>query len=107
MRTGLLAASIAGCALSLGFVSRACDQATAAALSEEAKLAMELGCQGHTGRAAAECRDLLRRLYLAGSLDPDRTLRAYCDSVKTAPWGGSRPPPPKVCVDRYGGWRAG
>lgn len=91
-------------ALSVGCLAWACDRATTGALTEEARVAIELGCQGHAGRAARDCRSMLTRLYLAGSLDPDRTLRAYCDSVKSARWGGSRPAPPRVCVQRYGGW---
>jgi len=73
-----------------GWFARAYDRATTAALTEEARLAIDVRCQGQNGRAASECRTLLKKLYLAGSRDPDRTLRVYCDSVGTARWGGSR-----------------
>lgn len=106
MRYGLLVLGIAVCiGLSRGWLAAACDHVTTAALSEEARLALHVGCRGREGRAARECRDMLKKLYLAGSLDPDKTLRSYCDSIKNARWGASRPPPPEVCVERYGGWR--
>ena len=105
MRYGLLILAIVTCiGLYRGWFARAYDHATTAALTEEARLMIDVRCQGQEGRAARECRSLLKKLYLAGSLDPDKTLRSYCDSVKTARWGGSRPPPPALCVERYGGW---
>jgi hypothetical protein len=106
MRYGFLVLAIViGIGLYQGWFARAYDQATSAALTDEAHLAIELRCGGHAGSSARECRSMLKKLYLAGSLDPDTTLRTYCDSVKHARWGGSLPPPPKVCVQRYGGWR--
>jgi hypothetical protein len=96
-----------GVALAVGGFTRACDRATTAALSEEARVAMEVGCRGREGHAERKCRDMLKRLYLGGSLDPDKTLRAYCEEMKNARWGGGHPPPPEVCVRRYGGWREG
>lgn len=108
MRYGLLALGIAVCiGLYQGWFARAYDQATAAALTEDARVAIDVGCRGRDGRSARACRAMLKKLYLAGSLDPETTLRAYCDAFKTARWGGSRPPPPQVCVERYGGWREG
>lgn len=108
MRYGLLILGIIVCiGLVQGWFARACDLATSAALSDDARLAIEVRCRGQDDRAGRECRAMLKKLYLSGSLDPDKTLRAYCDSVKTAPWGGSRPPPPKLCVQRYGGWQEG
>jgi hypothetical protein len=106
MRYGLLALGIAVCiALNLGWFARTCDHATTAALTEEARTAIDVRCQNQDGRAGHECRSMLKKLYLAGALDPDRTLRTYCESVKHARWGASQPPPPKVCVERYGGWQ--
>jgi len=90
-----------------GWFSRAYDHVTTSALSDDARLAIDLRCQGQHGHAAPECRNTLKKLYLSGSLDPDKTLRTYCESVKTARWGGSRPPPPEVCIERYGGWPTG
>jgi len=112
MRYGLVALGIVGCiglgvTLHQGWFTRAYDQAITAALSEEARLAIDVRCQGHEERATRECRATLERLYLSGSLDPDRTLRAYCESVKQGRFGGRRPPPPEVCVQRYGGWQEG
>jgi hypothetical protein len=108
MRYGLLVLAIGiGLGLSQGWIARAYDQAISAALTDDARLAIEIRCEGQTGRSARECRSMLKRLYLGGSLDPDTTLRTYCDSVKHARWGGSLPPPPKLCVQRYGGWRPG
>lgn len=107
MRHGLLALGIAlGIAVLVGFV-RVYEHTPHAALSEEERLAIDVGCRGHKGQAAQECRSVLKRLYRAGSLDPDRTLRSYCESMKDARWAGSPPAPPKVCVDRYGGWKGG
>ena len=108
MRTGLLvlglAACILGIGLSQGWFVRAYDHATMAALSEDARLAIDLRCGHQEGRAGRECRTMLKKLFLAGSLDPDKTLRAWCESVRNAGWAGSPPPPPRVCVQRYGGW---
>ena len=105
MRYGLLILGIAVCTLLFqGCFARACDDATAAALSEDARLAIDLRCRDQDDRAARECRSTLTRVFLAGALDPDRTLRAYCESAKNARWGGSRPAPPEVCVERYGAW---
>jgi len=105
MRYGLLVLGLAVCiALYQGWFARAFDYATTAALSEEARLAIDVRCQNQVGRAARDCRNVLKKLYVAGSLDPDKTLRFYCDSVRTARWGGSRPKPPRVCAQRYGAW---
>jgi hypothetical protein len=108
MRYGLLILGIAVCiGLYQGWFALAYDHATSAALSEDAREAIDVRCQALHGRAARECRSMLKKLYLAGALDPDKTLRTYCDSVKSARWGGSRPDPPEVCVERYGGWPGG
>jgi hypothetical protein len=105
MRYGLIALGIAICiGLYQGWFEQAHDHARAAMLTEDARMAIDLRCQGQNGPAGRECRRMLTRLFISGSLDPDKTLRTYCDSVKSARWGGSRPAPPKVCVDRYGGW---
>jgi hypothetical protein len=104
MRYGLVALGIAVCiGMCQGWLARAYDHVTTAALTEEARLAIDVRCHVQDDRAARECRSTLKRLYLAGALDPDRTLRTYCDSVKNAWWGGSRPAPPALCVQRYGG----
>lgn len=106
MRTGLFILGIAVCvAFHQGWFAPAYDRATTAALSEEARLAIDVRCKHRDDRAGRECRAILKKLYLSGSLDPDKTLRAYCDSVRNARWGGSRSAPPKLCVQRYGGWR--
>lgn len=75
-----------------------------AALDEDARLAIELGCEDRADRAQDQCRARLRKLYLSRALDPDKTLRAYCERVRDARWGGARPSPPRLCVERYGGW---
>lgn len=107
MRTALPVLCLAtGTGLLLGWL--ACDRMTDSALGEEARLAIELRCgQSAAPSAAGECRRMLKRVFLSGSLDPDKTLRGYCDSIETGRWGGTRPPPPEVCVERYGGWREG
>ncbi len=105
MRSAILI--IAGVAVSLACFGCGHQEAAEAALTEEARLAVDLRCRSGEDAATQSCRRTLTRLYLAGSLDPDQTLRAWCDSVKTARWGGSRPAPPKVCVERYGGWQEG
>jgi hypothetical protein len=108
MRYGLLVLGIIVClALHQGWFTRAYGRATTAALTDEARLAIDVRCGSDAGRSASDCRTLLKKLYLSGSLDPDKTLRFYCDSVKNARWGGSLPAPPKVCVQRYGGWQEG
>jgi hypothetical protein len=108
MRYTLLVLGIIVClGLYQGWFAQAYDKATTAALSEKAGLAIDVRCRSQDGRAARECRAMLKKLYLSGSLDPDRTLRVYCDSVKNARWGGSRPAPPKLCVELYGGWPGG
>jgi hypothetical protein len=108
MRYGLLALAIA---VSIGIYNdwfvRAVDHATSAALTEEARLAIDVRCQLEDDRAAQDCRNVLKKLFLAGSLGPERTLRTYCDSVRNAWWGGRGPALPEVCVQRYGGWPQG
>jgi hypothetical protein len=107
MRYGLLVLGLAVCfMLYKGSLARTYEHAITAALTEDARLAIDVRCRGQS-RAARECRSTLKRLYLSGSLDPDRTLRSYCDSVKTARWGGGLSAPPDVCVERYGGWQGG
>ena len=88
-----------------GWFAVAYDGATTLMLSDEARLAIDVRCPGQSGRAGLECRSLLKRLFLSGALDPDRSLRTYCEEVKQSRWGGGHPPPPKLCVERYGGWR--
>lgn len=106
MRYGLLILGTAACiGLCQGGLARVYDRATTAALSEDARIAIELRCRDQQGRAGRECRSTLKKLFLAGSLDPDTTLRTWCEMVKDAPWGGRHPVPPQVCVERYGGWR--
>jgi hypothetical protein len=105
MRYGLLILVIAVLVgLSWAWLVRAYEHATTAALSEEARVAIEIRCRDRDSRAARECRRTLKKLYLAGSLAPEKTLRTYCDSFKNARWGGSRPKPPAVCVEHFGGW---
>lgn len=108
MRSGFLALGVAGCiGLSSGWLACSYRDATGAALSEDARLAMELRCEGREARAAADCRRLLAKLYLAGTLDPEKTLRAHCTPASTRRWGRRPPPPPALCVQRYGGWWKG
>jgi len=78
--------------------------ATTPSLDEEAALAIELRCAGQSESVAENCRELHQKLYLAGSLDPDRSLRDYCTPVRTRERIHRRPP--AVCVDRFGGWRS-
>ena len=92
--------------LSQGWFVAGYDRATTMMLSDEARLAIEVRCGTQTGRSALECRSMLKKLFLSGALEPDRSLRAYCAEVKQSPWGGGHPPPPAICVERYGGWRA-
>jgi hypothetical protein len=107
MRYGLLVLGITICiTLYQGWFAGAYDHATTAALTEDARLAIEVRCQLQDDRAGRECRATLKKLYLGGALDPDRTLRFYCDSVKNGGRGGRRPAPPEMCIQRYGGWRA-
>ena len=112
MRYGLLVAGLVlvpvlCIGVAQGWLAGAHDRLTSAALSDDAHTAIEIRCRIEDGRAARECRSTLRRLYLSGSLDPDKTLRTWCDAVKEQRWGGSRPAPPELCVRRYGGWKAG
>jgi len=108
MRRGLLVMGIAVViGMSQDWVARACDRASTAALTEDARLAIDVRCRRGDERAVRKCRSTLKKLFLAGSLDPDKTLRTYCDSVKHSPWGGIRRAPPALCVRRYGGWPEG
>lgn len=108
MKYALLVAGIAVCiGLCHGSIAGLYDQVTTAALSEEARLAIDVRCRDRDSQEGRECRAMLKKLYLSGSLDPDKTLHTYCESVKNARWGGSRPKPPDLCVRRYGGWREG
>jgi len=108
MRHAIIVIALA-CATVLyqGWLGPACEQVTTAGLSDEARLAIDVRCRGRDDRGGEECRQRLKRLYLSGALDPDKTIRAWCASVKTAGWGGTRPTPPRVCVERYGGWPTG
>jgi len=108
VRYGLLAlgALVLGTAIWIG-LHRGLLAGSAAVLDETARLAIEIRCQGREGRDGRECVALLRKLYLAGSLDPEKTLRDYCTPSKTQAWGGRRRPPPALCVERYGGWQEG
>lgn len=103
MRYGLLALGVIVCIALHGWLSHA----TGVALSDEARSAIDLRCNGRDGHAARECRRLLEKLYLAGALDPERTLRAHCTRVTTVEWGVRPPAPPALCVQRYGGWLKG
>jgi len=107
MRSGLLIIVIPiGIAMCLGLLARVYGDAASAALSEDARIAIEVRCGIEHDRAARDCRSLLKKLYRSGSLDPDKTLRTYCDRVKNALWGGSRPAQPEVCLKRYGRWQS-
>lgn len=108
MRYGLLVLVFILClVLYAGGLGRLHDWATTAALDEEQRLAIDIRCRAQEGRARRECRTLLKKLYLSGSLDPDKTLRAYCDAKGSVRWGARLPTPPEICVRRYGGWVKG
>lgn len=108
MRYGLLVPGIALCiALQQVWLTRSCDGATEAALSEPARAAIEIRCGERDGPAGRDCRSLLEKLYLAGRLDPERTLRDHCTRSRTVRWGVRPPSPPALCVQRYGGWQQG
>lgn len=105
MRTGLLVPAIVLCVgLGWGFWARTCDEMTTGALTEDARLAIDVRCPGEGSRAGRECRATLKRLYLAGALEPDRTLRTWCDAVRRESWQASRAVPPEMCMQRYGAW---
>jgi hypothetical protein len=71
MKYALLVLGIAVCiGLSHGSVARLYDQATTAALSEEARLAIDVRCRDQDGRGERECRAMLKKLYLSGSVQP-------------------------------------
>lgn len=106
MRYGLLALGIAAC-IGIHWLTAAYQEATGAALSDEARSAIELRCKGLEEHAARECRGLLEKLYLASALDPERTLRAHCTRSKVVKWRNRQPAPPELCVERYGGWQRG
>lgn len=108
MRYGVLALGIVACiGLYHGWLAHAYDPATGVALSDEARAAIELRCNGREGRAADDCRKLFGKLYLAGTLDPEKSLRAHCTPLKTVEWGARAPAPPALCLERYGGWQKG
>ena len=107
MRYGLLALSIVLVA-GFGYCSHsvAREHATAA-LSDDARTAIEVRCDFQAAPAASECREMLTRLYAAGRLDPDKTLRVYCNEVKQSGWGNHTPKQPRLCRERYGDWGSG
>jgi hypothetical protein len=104
MRNGLIAVGIA---VLIGLQHVWLRHAAQAALSDDARLAIELRCQGREGHEARKCRKLLEKLYLAGRLDPEMTLRAHCTPLETVELGARPPSPPALCVERYGGWQKG
>ena len=104
MRNILIALGIAA---GIGLHQAWLASAASLALSDEARLAIELRCEGRQGRAGRECRELLEKLYLARTLDPERTLRAHCTRSRMIEWGARPPAAPALCVERYGGWQNG
>lgn len=105
MRYGLRVLGIAlGIGLTLVGLIWAHGYATKAALTDEERLAIEIRCPDETTREGRKCRRMLTKLYVAGALEPDTTLRAYCESVRTMRWQASQARPPRICVERYGGW---
>ncbi|HPG24957.1 MAG TPA: hypothetical protein PLW10_04930 [Myxococcota bacterium] len=84
-----------------------CTQDLTTGLDEDARQAIEIGCRDRPGDARRTCEQTLARLYLAGRLDPDKTLRAWCLRVKDSRWAGPPPAPPPLCQERYGGWPTG
>lgn len=103
MRYVLLALGIAACiALHQTWLSHVAGTA----LSDDAHLAIELRCKGRQGGAARDCHVLLEKLYLAGTLDPEKTLRTYCAPSRLVQWGARRPARPALCDRRDGGGRS-
>ncbi len=76
-----------------------------AALGDDAQRAIDIRCAGQSGQTALDCRTLHAKLYRAGTLDPEVTLRAYCTRPEPLEWRTRRPP--AFCVERYGGWQKG
>jgi len=105
MRTELRVLGIAlGIGLTLVGLIWAYGSATKAALTDEGRLAIAVRCPDETIREGRKCHRMLTKLYVAGALDPDTTLRAYCESKRTRVWQASQARPPRICVERYGGW---
>jgi len=93
-----------GIGLTLMGLIWAYGSASQAALTDEARLAIEVRCPDETTREGRKCHRMLTKLYVAGALEPDTTLRAYCESKRTMMWQASQARPPRICVERYGGW---
>ena len=104
MRKGLIAVGIAVC---IGLHHVWITHVAEAALGDDARLAIELRCEVRQGYEGRKCRKLLEKLFLAGRLDPERTLRAYCTPLEIVELGTRPPAPPPLCIERYGGWRKG
>jgi hypothetical protein len=94
----VVAACIASHQLGLALVSEA-------ALGDDAALAIDIRCRGQEGRIASNCRALHAKLYRAGTLDPEVTLRDYCTRPEPIEWRTQRAP--AFCIERYGGWYEG
>lgn len=103
MRYGILVFGIAVCiGLSHGWLARTYDRVTSAALTDDARLAIDVRCRLKGERAAQECRTTLKKLFLSRALDPEKALRDHCESLKHARWGGSHAALPRSCAQRYG-----
>jgi hypothetical protein len=107
MRHGLLA--LLGIALCIGLqlLVGASDRFKSGALNDDAHTAIDLRCSGRDEPAAADCRRLFEKLYLAGALAPESTLRAYCTPVALVAWGERPPALPEQCTERAGGSQRG
>ena len=97
------AIAAAGVAIQQGWIGKAGEGLAQGSLGPEAELAVEIRCEGRDQSLIVDCRNDLAEHYLAGTLDPQATLRAHCTRFVNT-WADSIPEPPQLCVELYGGW---
>jgi hypothetical protein len=72
----------------------------------DTKAALVLRCEADDARAVLECKEVLTRRFASGSATPQAILRTHCTRW-SGPFVEVIDKPPKLCVERFGGWLSG
>jgi hypothetical protein len=82
------------------------ERAARAQAEADAEAAIALRCDAEGDLGDAECQKVLTEKFASGHATPQAILRTHCTKW-SGPFVVVKEKPPKLCVDRFGGWLSG